>query len=113
MQFVRVAQGWPGGTKDAAELLERLGVPINASKRTARDTLKTEGERMRDGLLQAAIRFRREASDHPHGGASQGRHLSESTEGRSGHLRTNGAPGGTVRHPAAPVGYSPDSQPGP
>lgn len=63
---VRLVSGsWPAGTKDAAELLDRLQVPEDASQRTARAALKDAGESLQNSVLRAALKWRREQLEVP------------------------------------------------
>lgn len=60
LRFVRVSQGWPAGTKEAAEILERLNVPVDISFRRARELLREAQCHMRNDRLTAALKWRRE-----------------------------------------------------
>lgn len=50
---------WPAGTIAAAEALERLGVPLDASRRTASKKLSEDGSGARTQVVAAALRWRR------------------------------------------------------
>lgn len=60
--FRRTDDSWPAGTKAAADLLDRLGVPVEHGKAKAREAMKTAGEQASNELLMAAIRYRRSPS---------------------------------------------------
>jgi hypothetical protein len=53
---------WPAGTREAAELLDRLGVPLDAGRPTARRMLSEAGSAVANRVLTAAIKWRRECS---------------------------------------------------
>jgi hypothetical protein len=53
------AQSWPAGTREAADVLDRLGIPTNHGRRKVRTALSEAGEAMADNVLNAAIRWRR------------------------------------------------------
>lgn len=72
-----VEAAWPAGTKDAASILERLDVPLDASRRAARQALKDAGESASNEALTAALKYRRQTTDHLSGP------LSALTSGRS------------------------------
>jgi hypothetical protein len=55
----RLARGWLAGTIEAAALLDRLGVPIQAGRSKAREALRDAGESMDTNLLADAIRWRK------------------------------------------------------
>ena len=55
--------GWPAGTAEKADLLDRLGAPLDISKRAAQILLKEHNERCKGAVLVAAIRFRRERAE--------------------------------------------------
>jgi hypothetical protein len=51
---------WPEGTKELVDLLDKLDVPIDASRRVANQAIKTaEGQGRRPEKVTAALRFRR------------------------------------------------------
>jgi len=60
LAFRRVDQDWPAGTRETAEVLDRLGVPLLATARAAQQALKEAGEGRRKQVLVAALRWRRE-----------------------------------------------------
>lgn len=47
---------WPAGTKQLAEQMDQLGVPIDST----RDKARQHGVKARSGLINAALRYRRE-----------------------------------------------------
>ena len=51
--------GYPAGTKEAAELLERLGIPADESARQAGRRLSEVGEGRRSEVIRGAQKFRR------------------------------------------------------
>lgn len=55
-----IAQGdWPAGTADLAELLDTLGVPVNASRSAARAKLTIFNHKARNDILGKALKYRR------------------------------------------------------
>lgn len=51
---------WPAGTKAAADLLDRLGIPLDHGKAKARAAIKAAKENApRNDVLMAALRYRR------------------------------------------------------
>lgn len=62
--FRRVSDSWPAGTREKADQLDRLGVPLDSSKRAARDAIKAAGEAPgRDVVLLKALAFRRQRTE--------------------------------------------------
>ncbi|MAT06263.1 MAG: hypothetical protein CL424_14590 [Acidimicrobiaceae bacterium] len=60
LRFKRTSDAWPAGTREKADQLDRLGVPLDASKRAAREAIKTAGEAPgRNEVLLKALAFRR------------------------------------------------------
>lgn len=55
--------GWPAGTKDIAEELNQLGVPLDVSARRAQQTLKEAKLGHGYKKVQAAVKYRRQAAD--------------------------------------------------
>jgi len=49
---------WPAGTKEVADLLDTLNVPLSASTRTAQKALKAAGQGKRRMLVTAAAKWR-------------------------------------------------------
>lgn len=60
LTYKRLADDWPAGTGETANLLDRLEVPLEASVRTAQAALRGVDEGRRGLLIQAALRWRRE-----------------------------------------------------
>lgn len=60
LRFVQVDYAWPAGTKECAEILNKLGVALEVKTRAAQTALKDAGHKMRKQVLCAALRFRRE-----------------------------------------------------
>lgn len=61
-----IDHAWPAGTAETATLLDQLGVPLDASRRTAAAAIKaasTDGKGARNEVISAAQRWRR----HNHG----------------------------------------------
>lgn len=54
---------WPAGTAEAAAELDRLGVPVKAGRVVARKALKDAGVKVANRVLEAALRWRREAAE--------------------------------------------------
>ena len=54
---------WPAGTKDTAEELDRLAVPVTASCTTAMASLKEDGQGRRKGVVLAALKWRRQLAE--------------------------------------------------
>jgi hypothetical protein len=50
---------WPAGTVAAAEALDRLGIALDASRRTASKALSEDGSGARTQVVAAALRWRR------------------------------------------------------
>lgn len=60
LSFSTGLPSWPHGTKDKADELDRIGAPVEVTKRQARALLKAGGlEPGRDGLLLKAIQYRK------------------------------------------------------
>jgi hypothetical protein len=55
----RIDESWPRGTRECAEELERLGVPLWASTREAAVALRKQGHGRRHQIVVAAQRWRR------------------------------------------------------
>ncbi len=58
-----MTNGWPAGTREAADLLENLGVPLNTSARKAQEALKEAGHGMRAAVVRHAIKFRKQLAE--------------------------------------------------
>jgi hypothetical protein len=54
---------YPPGTKEAARLLDRLGVPLESSVRKARARVREAKERVAQDVLAAAVRWRRDEAE--------------------------------------------------
>ncbi len=68
--------GAPAGTKAAADLLDELGIPVDATRNAARAALKDAGKTVQNKVLGPALRYRREraqrdAVDEMTGNASE------------------------------------------
>ena len=64
LAYKRLAEDWPAGTGEVANILDRLEVPLDASMRTAAAALRKIDEGRRRPMVSAALRWRREkASD--------------------------------------------------
>lgn len=62
LAYTTAASSWPAGTKAAADALDRLGIPLDATRRTAVAALRSAGEGARNETVAAALRYRR--SEH-------------------------------------------------
>lgn len=61
LSFARSIMSWPGGTKEKADELDELGVPLDAGRRVIMRMLKAAGKPMgKNEVLAAAIRFRKQ-----------------------------------------------------
>lgn len=65
LRHERAAESWPAGTKEMAATLDACGAPISASSREATSVLKQAGKQARRTVLLAALRYRKEAGNHP------------------------------------------------
>lgn len=71
--------GWPAGTRDVADLLDKLDVPLDGSRRAAERALRGAGEvGRRHEVVSAALKYRRQRleSDLAGTGDHPGDHLS-------------------------------------
>jgi hypothetical protein len=59
-----VSGSYPAGTKEVADTLDELGVPVDASRRNASKALSDAGRGARAAVVGAAIKWRREAVDN-------------------------------------------------
>ena len=59
LRHVAVTEAWPAGTAEVVELLDDLGVPLDATAATAMTALKVSGSGRRKTLVLAGLRFRR------------------------------------------------------
>jgi hypothetical protein len=63
LSFKRDHENWPAGTKDKADELDKLLVPIDATKRAATNALKANGlVAGRAEVITAALRYRKQRS---------------------------------------------------
>jgi hypothetical protein len=61
LQYRKAAQSWPAGTATKARELDAARVPLDASKRRARELLKASGATPgKNDVLMAALRYRRQ-----------------------------------------------------
>lgn len=60
LTYTRVAGDWPAGTRETAAVLDRLDVALDASAREAARRLKDAGEGVRDAVVRAAVKWRRQ-----------------------------------------------------
>jgi KaiC/GvpD/RAD55 family RecA-like ATPase len=61
------APTWLSGTKLVAAQLDELGAPVDISRRKAMVLLRSEGLGRSTNIVADAVRYRREAQDHPSG----------------------------------------------
>lgn len=62
LRFRVAPKGWPAGTKDCAALLDRLGVPLDASRADAQAVIRSaDGKGRKNEVVSAALKFRRES----------------------------------------------------
>jgi hypothetical protein len=71
--------GWPKGTEECAADLDRLDVPLDASKRTTADMLRAAGKGRRDAVVRAAMKYRRTHSELTLFGPGSGSQMAGST----------------------------------
>jgi AAA domain len=67
LRYLRLAGDWPDGTGETANILSRLGVPLDASTRVAQKALKDADEGRRRAVVSAALQWRREKESQAHG----------------------------------------------
>ncbi|HWL44130.1 MAG TPA: AAA family ATPase [Ilumatobacter sp.] len=65
VRYRPTAQAWPAGTREASDVLDRLGIPVDHGRRKVRQALSAAGETMADNVLNAAIRWRRTSLPTP------------------------------------------------
>lgn len=66
LRHVLAEGGWPGGTKEVAELLDELRVPLDATVRSAQEAIKRHtGKGRRVAVVMAGLKFRRTRSVFP------------------------------------------------
>jgi hypothetical protein len=71
---LRTGASWPAGTRECVDQLDRLGLPVDISKRKAAIALREAGLRVRNDVLNAAVRYRKQTLSH---GVSNGDHLGD------------------------------------
>lgn len=59
LRHERARSSWPAGTSEVAEVLDRLTVPLDATRREATAALREAGEGRRVEVVNAALRWRR------------------------------------------------------
>lgn len=62
LRHERAQASWPAGTKDAAAVLDDVGVPLEHGRGLARRALNEAGKKMANDVLTAALRWRRQNS---------------------------------------------------
>ena len=60
---LRIDSGWPAGTKQLADRLDELGLPLDVSARKASDLLRASGHGTTYKRVQAAVKYRRQAAE--------------------------------------------------
>ena len=63
LRYVRTESLWPAGTAECAEVLARIGCPLDASTRVAQAMLKAVGEGRRRAVVVAGQRWRQAAAE--------------------------------------------------
>ena len=63
MPVSAVGAGWPAGTKEIADRLNELGLPVDVSARKASDALRASGKGHGYKKVQAAVKYRRQAAE--------------------------------------------------
>ncbi len=63
LHYVRLADDWPEGTGELANILDRLELPIDVTTRQAQKALQSIDEGRRRGVIVAAIRWRKERDE--------------------------------------------------
>jgi hypothetical protein len=83
LRYLPGAADWPAGTAEVANILDRLGLPLEASVRTAGMELRKVDEGRRHELVSAALKWRREkaADQFRPRGEHRGEHPSEGVRG--------------------------------
>lgn len=61
LRYVPVAYAWPAGTKDVADILDGLGLPLDIGVRPATKALRDAGHGRKNEVIRAALKYRREA----------------------------------------------------
>jgi hypothetical protein len=59
LRYERVAHLWPAGTEQVADLLDRVGVPVESGERPAGRALRDAGHKSEQRLVRAAVKYRR------------------------------------------------------
>lgn len=73
LTYSQAEETWPAGTRELANILDRLEVPVGASVRVAGLRLREINEGRRHELVAAALRWRRGACETASGTAENGR----------------------------------------
>jgi hypothetical protein len=61
IRYWRIAYSWPAGTREAVDILERLGIPPDWGRRKIRALLRDQRQyRIANDTLTAAIRWRKQ-----------------------------------------------------
>jgi len=63
LAYLAMSEDWPAGTATLANILDRLEVPLDATRRAASAALRTIDEGRRHDLVTAALRFRKEREE--------------------------------------------------
>jgi hypothetical protein len=63
LRFGIAQQTWPAGTREAADVLDRLDVPLDYGQRRVRPILAEAEESMGTTLMLAALRYRRQRAE--------------------------------------------------
>jgi hypothetical protein len=105
-----VADGWPAGTKDTAVALDRLGVPLDASRRAAQQALSGAGESRRTEVIGKALKWRRQQAEVvPDRAGTTTRGADRNHGGNHDENLNNGGP---EPHPEPPGTTPPSTVPG-
>lgn len=109
VRFEQALGSWPEGTKEVADLLDALDVPLDAGRRPAAQALREAGHRYRNDTVSAGVRWRRQrgdqARDHlrDHPAATERDHPRDQQPDFPSHR--DGTASGTSRdHPPQPNG---------
>jgi hypothetical protein len=105
LRYAMAAESWPAGTATLAGILDKLNVPLDHGAKRVRKLLRDAGQRARNDLIAAAIRYRKQA------GTPSGTPSFESSGTPSGdtpEIRFGDTLGDTRGHPPAAIeGVSP------
>jgi hypothetical protein len=63
LRFEEVAADWPAGTKEVADLLDQLDVPLNVGDRPAGTALRAAGHTSKQTVIRAAQKWRRHKAE--------------------------------------------------